>query len=227
MNERDYLNIVKVPEAGIVSSDIPEIPSRCIERVDGVLIPEDSLRKRINALADQICSDYKEKGIKGIDIVYILEGAFMFASDLEREIFRTEKVEIYSSSSLKASTYRDELKGAGEVRREVKIAYMPEVRGKDVLLVEDIADQGFTLGKVINLIREKGAKSLKVCVLMSKILKNPSDEVKRNHQMFELDYVGFEIPDRWVAGYGTDASGDFRDLPFIVTVNEKHYREKL
>ncbi len=230
VTDRAFQEVVPVTEAGIVATRgdkaKPEIPASCRERVDRVIIPESCLKKRVKALARQICQDYISTGINGINLVYILEGAFMFASDLEREIFRNRGLEIFSSSSLKASTYGKEVKKAGELDRKVKIIHMPEVRGKDILLVEDIVDQGFTLVKIIKMLRDKKVKSLKVCVLLNKILNNPVPRVRRLRESLAFDYVGFEIPDRWIAGYGVDAGGDFRDLPFIITVNEKFYLKK-
>jgi hypoxanthine phosphoribosyltransferase len=230
VTDRGFHEVVPVPEAGIMearaSGKRADLPASCRERVDRVIIPESCLKKRVKALSRQICQDYVSMGINGINIVYILEGAFMFASDLEREIFRNRGLEIFSSSSLKASTYGREIKKTGEVERKVKIIHMPEVRGKDILLVEDIVDQGFTLARIIRMLKDKKVKTLKVCVLLNKILNNPAPRVRRVRESLAFDYVGFEIPDRWIAGYGIDAGGDFRDLPFIITVNEKFYLRK-
>ncbi len=230
VTDRSYKSVISVPEGGIIDAKGPgtrlRFPSSFKQRVDRLVIPETCLKKRIKAMASQICRDYVSEGIKGIDLVYILEGAFMFASDLERRIFKNHCIEVYSSSSLKASTYGKEIKRTGEVQRKVKVVHMPDVRGKDVLLVEDIVDQGFTLARIIEMLKERKVNSLKVCVLLDKTLKKPSPEVRRIRRSLRFDYVGFKIPDRWVAGYGIDAAGDFRDLPFVITVNEKFYLMK-
>ncbi|MDH5467993.1 MAG: hypothetical protein OEY25_11295, partial [Candidatus Aminicenantes bacterium] len=68
--------------------------------------------------------------------------------------------------------------------------------------------------------------SLKVCVLFNKVLKNPTKEVRKIKEKLAIDYLGFEIPDRWIAGYGIDAGGDFRHLPYIITVREDYYLNK-
>jgi hypoxanthine phosphoribosyltransferase len=230
VKEKDFLELISVPEAGIIHEKYRQektaLPPDSKERVDRIIIPESCLKKRIQVLAKKISQDYIEEGINRINIVYILEGAFMFASDLERDIFRSRRLTIMSSASLKASTYGEEIKDTGELERKVKIIHMPEVTGKHVLLVEDIVDQGFTLSKIIEMLRDKKVKSLKVCVLLDKKLKNPSPQVKGIRSRLSFDYVGFQIPDRWVAGYGIDAGGDFRDLPFVITVNEKYYLKK-
>ena len=97
----------------------------------------------------------------------------------------------------------------------------------DVLLIEDIVDQGFTLWEIKkNLLEKENMNSLKVCALFNKILKEPSEEVRELKKKLVLDYLGFEIPDRWIAGYGIDAGEDFRELPFIVAVNENYYLNK-
>ncbi len=96
-----------------------------------------------------------------------------------------------------------------------------------MLLIEDIVDQGFTLFEVREkLLEEQNPKSLKICVLLNKILKNPTKEVREIKNKLFLDYLGFEIPDRWIAGYGIDAGEDFRHLPFIISVKEKYYLNK-
>ncbi|RLI61764.1 MAG: hypothetical protein DRO88_12635, partial [Promethearchaeia archaeon] len=90
----------------------------------------------------------------------------------------------------------------------------------------DIIDQGFTLNALMNyLVKNKKVNSVKICSLLLKKLENPSKEVKQSRKNIEshLDFIGFTVPDIWVAGYGIDASDDFRSLPFIIGVNEKFY----
>ncbi|NMB66391.1 MAG: hypoxanthine phosphoribosyltransferase, partial [Spirochaetes bacterium] len=90
--------------------------------------------------------------------------------------------------------------------------------------VEDIADQGFTLSWLKNyLLHERNAKSLKICSLLYKRLDNPSQEVQNIRRQLDIDYIGFTVPDVWVAGYGIDAAYEYRHLPFIVRVNEEYF----
>ena len=228
-----YEKVVKIPEEGItgIKNDISvlsEISSYRREKIDKVLIPETCIKKRIKALAQEISKDYKNT--KELNLLTILKGAFVFASDLGREIYN-----IYGLKGpeirfdfIKAVTYGEEIKNSEEKERKVIIELKPQnLRGKDVLLIEDIVDQGFTLFEIKKKLLEKGnLNSLKICALLNKILKNPTKEVKELKNKLDIDYLGFEIPDRWIAGYGIDAGEDFRHLPFIIAVKENYYLNK-
>ena len=221
-----YSRAVKVPADGITGTpDYDEcaekITSDTKGRVDRLLIPRFSLMTRIRKLAGQISDDYRDTEI--LYMVVILKGAFIFASDLAREIFNCGGPEV-RFAFIKASTYRKEIKESGEKRRETMIELKPKgIQGKNVLIVEDIIDQGFTLPPIKRLLLEEEIGSLKICTLLNKILSTPSKEVEQAKKSLQIDYVGFEIPDRWVAGYGIDAGEDFRHLPFIITINEHYY----
>ncbi len=226
-------SVIKVPEEGIplakgeglVLSGIPPDKER---KIDKILIPERYIKERIKALARKISKDYEMA--KEINLVTILKGAFVFASDLGREIYNVSglKGPEIKFDFIKAVTYGKEIKQTQESQRKVRIELKPmAIRGKDVLLIEDIVDQGFTLWEIKkNLLEKENLKSLKICALFNKVLKNPSVEVKEIKEKLVLDYLGFEIPDRWIAGYGIDAGGDFRHLPFIVAVKENYYLNK-
>ena len=228
--EIDYENTIKIPEEGIppTQDDMSaqaDIPSFRKNKIDTVLIPETCLRKRIQALARSICEDYKNA--KELFLVIILKGAFVFASDLGREIyniFGLKGPEI-KFDFIKAVTYGEEIKHAEETKRTVNIELGPKnLEGRDVLLIEDLVDQGFTLFEIRKkLLDKENLKSLRTCVLLNKILKNPSSEVQKIKNKLDIDYVGFEIPDRWISGYGIDAGEDFRHLPFIIAVKEEYY----
>jgi hypoxanthine phosphoribosyltransferase len=235
MNQEIYYgNVVKVPEEGITGTKndiaaLSGISSDKKNRIDRVLIAESCLKRRIHALAQEICRDYKNA--EELIFVIILKGAFVFASDLGREIYKIcglQGPEI-RYGFIKAVTYGEEIKHSGEKEREVKIELKPQdLEGKDVLLIEDIVDQGFTLFKIKQkLLEEENLNSLKTCALLNKILKNPTKEVREMKNKLILDYLGFEIPDRWIAGYGIDAGEDLRHLPFIISVKEDYYLNKL
>jgi len=234
MNQKiDYENVVKVPEEGITGKEndtevMSGISSDKKNRIDRVLIPETCLKRRIQALAQEICKDYKNS--EELTFVIILKGAFVFASDLGREIYKIcglQGPEI-KYGFIKAVTYGEEIKHSEERERKVKIELKPQnLEGKDVLLIEDIVDQGFTLFEIKRrLLEEENLNSLKICALLNKILKNPTREVSEIKNKLILDYLGFEIPDRWIAGYGIDAGEDFRHLPFIISVKENYYLNK-
>ena len=220
----DYKRVIEVSleGAGISESDRELIRPEMKDRIDRVLITGALIQKRVQALAKQIAEFYQ--GRKKIDLVFILEGARVFASDLEREIYNVGGPEI-RTQSIKAQTYGAEIKQEGEQERKVKIIYAPrKLEGKEVLLVEDIVDQGFTLKAIQDwLIKEAGVRDLKTCVLVAKRLENPTEQVRALRENLKLDWVGFTIPDRWIAGYGIDAGEDFRFLPFIVVVKEDYY----
>lgn len=191
------------------------------DRIEGILLSEKRIKQRVRILAEKICRNYK--GIKELNIVIILKGAFVFAADLGREIHKSGGPEI-KYHFIKASTYGKEIKDSGEIKRKVKIELEPkDIKGKNVLLLEDIVDQGFTLFEIQKYLLNQKVSSLKTCVLLNKILMKPTEEVKKLRKKLVLDYVGFEIPDRWIAGYGIDAGEDFRHLPCVVIVKEKYY----
>ncbi len=231
--EIDYENVIEVPEEGISGKEgdaeaMSGISADEKNRIDRILIPETHIKKRISALAREISEDYKDS--EELILVIILKGAFVFASDLGKEIFKISGLQgpEIRYGFIKAVTYGEEIKHTKEKTRKVKIELKPQdLDGKDVLLIEDIVDQGFTLFEVRHkLLEEQNPKSLKICALLNKILKNPTKEVREIKEKIILDYLGFEIPDRWIAGYGIDAGEDFRHLPFIISVKENYYLNK-
>jgi hypoxanthine phosphoribosyltransferase len=218
-----YDNVVEIPEDGLVLPDgTREVISANIrDRISHVLIPEGCIKERVRAMGRRICEDYAKS--KELNLVVILKGAFVFAADLGREIYRHNGPEV-KYHFIRSQTYGKQIKQSGEAKREVKIESIPDsIKAKDVLLLDDILDQGFTLSKARQCVTEQDVGSLRVCCLLTKRLKEPSEEAKRLRNGLVLDYVGFEIPDKWVAGYGIDAGEDFRHLPFIVAVRENYY----
>lgn len=191
------------------------------QRIDGLLISTEMLEKRVRAIARQISSDYQ--GCDDLLVVPVLKGAFVFASDLIREMHRAGAPGL-SVDFIKTSTYRNEVKSALEEKREVRIEIAPEeIKGRHLLVVEDIIDQCATMPVILDYLNKEKVKSVKTCVLIE---KNISGTAISSRKRFHCDYTGFRIPDRWIAGYGIDAGQDFRELPFIVVVNEAFYRGK-
>jgi len=207
----------------------PQIMSGAIveqdERLERVLITEAEIRNRVQELARQIARDFADH--ESICMIGVLKGAFVFMSDLGREIRRAGGPEL-RYDFIRAKAYGCDVKEGGETTREVRIDLLPDpVEGKDVLLVEDILDQGFTLACIRELLlKEQRAKSVKLCVLLKKELDSPTPEVREVRETLRPDYSGFTVPDRWVAGYGLDAGEDFRELPCVVVVREAYYLDR-
>jgi len=192
-------------------------------RLERILIPAADLQARVAELAAQISRDYAGHDV--VHLVGVLKGAWVFLADLARAIRRADGPSV-QYHFLRASTYGSEVKGVGETGRAVRIEGVPDaVRGGDVVLVEDILDQGFTLAGIRRaLLEQSGARSVRLCVLLSKTLDAPSPEVARLRRELVPEYVGFVVPDRWVAGYGLDVAEEFRDLPYVVVVREECFR---
>lgn len=169
-----------------------------------VLIPEEAILRRVGELAARISSDYAAvEG--GIVLVGVLKGAFIFLADLARRLTIPRTVEFIALASYGAGARR-----TGEVRLVMDLR--GAIAGKHVLVVEDIVDTGHTLDYLVRLLRARGPASLAACVLVRK----PA----RLEVPVEVTYLGFDVPDRWVVGYGLDAGERFRTLPFIGTLDE-------
>lgn len=156
----------------------------------------EQIQHKVRELADRISHDY---GSKDLLAVGILRGAFMFFSDLVRAI----KVPLSVDFMIAASYVKTDTSG------EVKIYYdmREEVTDKDVLLIEDIVDTGITLNHLRERVLMKRPRSLKICTFLDKRERRTVD--------VPLDYVGFEIPNQYVVGYGLDYDNKFRNLPYI------------
>lgn len=196
-------------------------------RIESVLLSEAQIAARIRELAQDICAHYVDA--KPLRLVGVLKGAFVFLADLAREIRRQGGPPVVLDVA-RASTYADGMKAIGEVARDVTLALMPDnLHHCDVLIVEDILDQGFTLNRILNCLdAESGARSVGCCVLLDKQLEAPTADVAAARRLLAARqplFRGFEIPDRWVAGYGLDVGEEFRDLPEVVVVDESCFRE--
>jgi hypoxanthine phosphoribosyltransferase len=167
------------------------------ETVGPVLLDSETIQKRVRELAAQITVDYKGKSPH---LIGILKGASIFHADLVRSIDLGVTFDFMAVGS-----YGSDVKSSGEVR--ILKDLDESLEGKDVLVVEDIFDTGLTLHYLLNNLASRGPKSLKVVSLLSK----PSRRVLE----VAVDYVGFEIPDQFVIGYGLDYSQRYRNLPDI------------
>lgn len=169
------------------------------------LLSEKEISGLIKSLAERINRDYEGKEIL---LVVILKGSAIFASDLLRKITIDVKVDF-----MQASSYGSSAVSSGDVK--IKKDIESDVRGKHVLIVEDIVDSGNTLSKLKKLFAQRGAASVKICTLLSK----PSGRKTE----VECEYVGTDIPDEFVVGYGLDFNERYRNLPYIGILKPEIY----
>lgn len=165
--------------------------------LDRVLLDAAVIQQRVAELATQMAQDFAGKTIT---VVAILDGGLFFVADLLRQIDLPVRLH-----TLSASSYHGGTQTSGEVT--VPWPAGLTVRGQDVLLLDDILDSGLTLGTVRDRLREQSPASLRIGVLLSK--------KRQRRQAIAVDYMGFEIKDEFVVGYGMDFQGRFRNLPCI------------
>lgn len=170
-----------------------------------VLISRSDIEKRVKELARQIDRDYKD-ATEPIILVGVLKGSFMFLSDLAKEITIPHIVDFIAVSSYgnKKTT-----RSSGNVRMIMDTREDQE--GRDILVVEDILDTGYTLEYINKMFEARGTHSVKNIVLLTKNAKRGAD--------VKIDYFGFESPDVWSVGYGLDYREQFRTLPYIAELD--------
>ena len=168
-----------------------------------VLLSEEAIAERVDALARQISDDYRTEGVEDIYMLGVLRGAFIFLADLSRKLTIPRKVDFIALSS-----YEDASTTSGAVRLVLDVR--APLRNKHVLVVEDIVDSGKTLDYLLKTLEAREPASLKTCVLLQK--------PDRLEVPTRIDYLGFTIPDKWVVGYGLDYTDRYRTLPYIGVV---------
>ncbi len=173
------------------------------ERRPKVLIAEETIAARVRELAAEISRDYADSD--GLVIVGVLKGSFIFLADLVRRLEVPHTVEFMALSSYGATA-----RTTGEVRLVMDLR--GSIGGKHVLVVEDIVDTGHTLDYLVRLLRARGPVSVRTCALVRKPERREVD--------VDVAYLGFDIPDRWVVGYGLDLAERFRTLPYIGYLDE-------
>lgn len=174
--------------------------------VDRILIPEDVLQARIAELAAEINATYTDED--RLLLICVLKGAFMFLADLVRRLEIRHEVDFMEISSYGTGTV-----SSGVVRILLDLAQ--NIEGRHVLIVEDIVDSGRTLDYITRNLHTRGPASLRVCTLLSK----PS----RREMEIATDFIGFEVPDEFVIGYGLDFAEEYRNLPFIGVLKSEVY----
>lgn len=162
-----------------------------------VLIEEEQLISRIQEIAEQISQDYEDKEIY---LVCILKGSVYFTCELSKYIKVPVKLGFLSVSS-----YGDGLTSSGAVSLNGDLDF--DVKGKHIIVVEDIVDTGRTLSYLLHMLAKRKPESLRLCTLLDKPGSRKT-EVK-------VDYVGFEVPDKFVVGFGMDYAQKYRNLPYI------------
>ena len=170
-----------------------------------VILTEDEIAERVKALADIIESDYKGRELV---MVCVLNGAAVFYIALLMEMDIPLEMNFIRVSSYGAATST-----SGTVR--ILYDLEADITGKDVLIVEDIIDSGHTLDKLTKLLRDRGAASVKCCCLL--------DKKERREAHIDADYVGFDVPDKFLVGYGLDYAGKYRNLKYIGTLKPEIY----
>jgi hypoxanthine phosphoribosyltransferase len=165
-----------------------------------ILISEQDIRTRVSELARDINRDYADKG--ELILVGVLKGAFIFLADLARQLTLPRLIEFIALSSYEEGSVSGAVRLVMDVRRSVE--------RKHVLVVEDIVDTGRTIHYLIELLKARDPASIRTCALVRK---------KSRHEVeVQLDYLGFDIPDVWVVGYGLDYAEQHRTLPYIGVV---------
>jgi len=174
--------------------------------IERVLITEKQLARRVKILAREIERDFRGRETV---VVSLLSGTVMFLADLIRHLNLPLRLDFIGVSSYGVGTESGELVFTKELRIDV--------RNRDVLLVDDILDTGKTLSRVLPKIRALKPRRIKTCVLL--------DKAARRVEKIQADYVGFEIPDLFVVGYGLDYAERYRNLPFVGVLHPHIYKE--
>nr|WP_243109688.1 hypoxanthine phosphoribosyltransferase [Caminicella sporogenes] len=173
--------------------------------VKEILFNEEEIKEKVAELGKQISKDYENKDLV---VVGVLKGANVFLSDLIRKISIPITIDFMAVSSYGFST---ESSGVVKILKDLDFS----IEGKNVLIVEDIVDTGLTLKYLYENLKSRKPKSIKICSLL--------DKHERRKVDIEVDYIGFEIPDAFIVGYGIDYAEKYRNLPFIASLKEEVY----
>lgn len=189
--------IVKPMQPKKTESDITEFSNPNLK----VLFDSDTIKNRVRDLGVEITNQYKDGDLV---LVGVLKGSCVFLADLMREIDLPLTIDFMSVSS-----YKDGTVSSGDV--EILKDLSNSIRGKDVLVVEDIVDTGLTLTRLLEILETRGANSIRLATFLDK----PEPRLNKD---LRIDYTGFVVPNEFVVGYGLDAAGRYRNLPFVAVV---------
>ena len=176
-----------------------------IRDIDYVLINKQQISEKIDQLGAQISKDYEGKNLL---VLSVLKGAAVFMADIMRAITIPCQIDFMAVSSYGSGTTTS---GNLKIKKDLDI----DVSGFDILIVEDILDSGVTLSKLIELLKSRNAKSVNVCSFLTK----PA----RRQVEVPLAYLGFEVPDEFVVGYGLDYNEKYRNLPYVGVLKREIY----
>jgi hypoxanthine phosphoribosyltransferase len=165
------------------------------------IVTQEQMRMRIRELGRQITVDYANKDLI---LVGVLKGAYAFYADLARAIRIPMRVDF-----LVVTSYSGKPKSSGKVKMVTDLT--EDIAGRDVLLIEDIVDSGLTAQYLVSTLLKRKPKSIKICSLLSK--------PERREKNVSIDYVGFEIPNKYVVGYGLDYQQKYRNLPYLAVLD--------
>jgi hypoxanthine phosphoribosyltransferase len=178
------------------------VPARNLHQdIARILIDEERLQRRIRELGRAITADYQN--VEDLLLICVLKGAYIFLADLSRAIDRPHHLDFMGISSYGAG-----IKSSGAV--QIIMDLKQDISGRHVLIVEDIIDSGHTLTYMRRILLARSPASLRICTLL--------DKSSRRETEVPLDYVGFDIPDEFVVGYGLDFGETYRNLPYIAVL---------
>ncbi|HEX9945827.1 MAG TPA: hypoxanthine phosphoribosyltransferase [Thermoanaerobaculia bacterium] len=172
-----------------------------------VLISQQDLERRVRELATEIDRDYA--GCDRLVCVGVLKGSVFFLVDLLKQLTVPLAIDFFQTASYGSATSPGEVR----IRKDIDLA----IRGKDVLLIEDIVDTGWTLRTILDLLRFRGARSVKLCALL--------DKAAAREVEIKIDYCGFAIERLFVVGYGLDFDERYRNLPYIAVLDSEEAAE--
>ena len=167
--------------------------------IERILFTQEELREKVAAMGKKISEDYQNAS-EDVFCVGILKGAVVFYTDLVRSISLPVQFDF-----MIASSYGNQTSTSGSVKLLKDLDY--DVEGKHLILIEDIIDSGTTMQYLMRILRERRPKSIKLCALLSKPSRRTAD--------VNIDYLGAEVPDEFLVGYGLDYAGTYRNLPYI------------
>ncbi len=175
--------------------------------IEKVFYNETEIQRVVTQIGRQITADYQDKDLL---LVSILKGSVMFMTDLMRQVNLPCAIDFMAVSSYGSGT-----KTTGVVQILKDLSH--PIEGKDVLIIEDILDSGMTLDYVMHMLRARNPRSLRICTLFDKPSRRQAD--------IHADYVGFEVPDEFIVGYGLDYDEKYRNLPFIGVLKPSVYQK--
>ena len=206
------------PKDGVTLEDYGIVPPAEVrELIASVLLSEEEIQRRVGELAEEIARIYADE--EELILLPILTGAVFLATDIGRALARSSSLNIKYDLT-KASSYESKKQQA------IRIQLEPVgVRGKSVLLLDDVLDRGTTMATLRGKLQEWGAKDIRACVMFNKLPKDPDQEVLAQRRAASPEFVGFEIPlvdgeSPWIGGYGLDSTSTYhlRHLPCLVAI---------